>query len=98
MNGTTVVIGVRYFRVERPWGILPAGRSLGAVSELALDSKGNAGPCALCFTAAGDRIQGSAVETAGARRRNKVRIAGARLESEPMADGVARPGDEFKRQ
>ena len=97
MNGTTVVIGVRYFRVERPWGILPAGRSLGAVSELALDSKGN-GPCALYFTAASDRIQESAVETAGARPRNRVRIAGTRLEAEPMADGVARPGDDSKRQ
>jgi sugar lactone lactonase YvrE len=41
MNSPTVVVGDRYFRVERPWGVLPGGRSLGAVSELALDSKGN---------------------------------------------------------
>ena len=41
MSGPTVVIGDQYFRVERPWGTMPAGRGLGVVSELALDSQGN---------------------------------------------------------
>ena len=41
MSSPTVVIGDRYYRVERPWGVLPNGGRLGAVSELALDSKGN---------------------------------------------------------
>ena len=41
MDEPTVVLGEGIFIVERPWGRLPDGMTLGHVSELALDSKGN---------------------------------------------------------
>ena len=35
-----VVLGDRYYRVERPWGVLPPGVEIGTVSQLAVDSRG----------------------------------------------------------
>jgi DNA-binding beta-propeller fold protein YncE len=36
-----VVLGEQTFRIERPWGRLPAGVSLGQISQLAVDSQGH---------------------------------------------------------
>jgi peptidylglycine monooxygenase len=37
----TIVLGERHYRVDTPWGQLPAGKSLGLVSQLAVDSRGS---------------------------------------------------------
>jgi DNA-binding beta-propeller fold protein YncE len=55
-----VILGRRGYRVETPWGRLPAGMSLGLVSQLAIDSTGRvyllqrAFPSVLVFSAAGE--------------------------------------------
>jgi len=36
----SVVLGDRRYDVVRPWGVLPAGRAFGAISQLAVNSKG----------------------------------------------------------
>lgn len=54
-----VVLGDRTYRVERPWGALPHGVSLGQISQLAVDSGGRvyafqrAEPPVLVFDASG---------------------------------------------
>src|SRR4051794_34972332 len=36
----TVVLGDRFYAVERPWGQLPPGQELAFVSDVAIDSQG----------------------------------------------------------
>lgn len=36
----TVIMGSRHYRVERPWGSLPADLALGIISQIAVDSHG----------------------------------------------------------
>lgn len=59
----TVVLGNRRYRVERPWGKLPAGMSFGTISKSAVDSAGNlyvaqrTGPPILVFDPAGTFVR-----------------------------------------
>ena len=56
----TVVLGDRFYRVERPWGRVPAGVDMSPVSQLALDSAGRvyvyrrADPPVLVFESSGE--------------------------------------------